>query len=93
MCIFPAVWPSASDARLLHQAAVQVNVWYGGDWRIGHARKDEKAQEMGQSASVTSPYDSGRNVYGSQAICCEWTRSMIMTPYGRTEKGVGLKFN
>ena len=68
MCIVPAVWPSAPDARLLRQAAVQVNVWYGGDWRIGHARKDEKAQEMGQSASFTSLYDSGRNVCGSQAI-------------------------
>jgi len=28
-------------------------LWHqsGGDWRIGHARKDEEAQEMGQSAS------------------------------------------
>jgi len=24
-----------------------------GDWRIGHARKDQEAQEMGQSASFT----------------------------------------
>jgi hypothetical protein len=24
-----------------------------GDWGIGHARKDEEAQEMGQSASFT----------------------------------------
>ncbi len=41
MCIFPVVLPSASDARLLRQACRRSGeVWYGGDWRIGRARKD-----------------------------------------------------
>jgi len=45
---------AANISRPWHKAySRSEKLWHrnGGDWRIGHARKDQEAQEIGQSAS------------------------------------------